>query len=111
LLRRGARISFGLYASPAYRAKMNAGDTPAFIGFDEESDFIAEVAWLARQFGDRRFSFRANRQTTQAAAARAGNIRIYHICRKQDLDDWSRGRGAEVRAGGVGRCGLFTSCW
>ena len=70
--RRVARISFGLYASPAYRDKIDAGNRPAFIGFDEESDFIAEAAWLARQFGDRRFSFRTNSQTTQAAAARAG---------------------------------------
>jgi DNA-binding transcriptional LysR family regulator len=70
--RRVATITFGLYASPAYRAKLKAGDTPAFIGFDEESDFVAEAAWLARRFGERRFSFRTNSQTTQAAAARAG---------------------------------------
>jgi DNA-binding transcriptional LysR family regulator len=70
--RRVARISFGLYASPAYRDQIDAGNRPAFIGFDEESDFIAEAVWLARQFGDRRFSFRTNSQTTQAAAARAG---------------------------------------
>ena len=69
--RRVARISFGLYASAAYRDKLNAGQTPAFIGFDEESDFIAEAAWLNSQFGDKRFSFRTNSQTTQAAAARA----------------------------------------
>jgi len=43
-----------------------------FIGFDEESDFIAEAKWLASQFGGQRFSFRTNSQTTQAAAARAG---------------------------------------
>jgi DNA-binding transcriptional LysR family regulator len=72
IARRVAKIAFGLYVSPAYRDKMNAGATPAFIGFDEESDFVAEAAWLARQCGDRRFSFRTNSQTTQAAAARAG---------------------------------------
>jgi DNA-binding transcriptional LysR family regulator len=33
---------------------------------------IAETAWFGRHFGDRRFSFRTNSQTTQAAAARAG---------------------------------------
>jgi DNA-binding transcriptional LysR family regulator len=70
--RRVATISFGLYASPGYRDKLNAGQPPAFIGFDQESDFIAEAKWLARQFGDQRFSFRTNSQTTQAAAARAG---------------------------------------
>src|SRR5215467_3589052 len=70
--RRLATITFGLYASAAYRDKLKAGQTPAFIGFDGESDFIAEAAWLAREFGSCRFSFRTNSQTTQAAAARAG---------------------------------------
>src|SRR5262249_11950873 len=70
--RRVAKITFGLYASPPYREKLKAGQTPTFIGFDEASDFIEEAKWLARQFGDRRFSCRTNSQTTQAAAARAG---------------------------------------
>ena len=70
--RRVATLTFGLYASSSYRDKLKAGQPPTFIGFDEESDFIAEARWLAHQFGDRRFSFRTNSQTTQAAAARAG---------------------------------------
>jgi DNA-binding transcriptional LysR family regulator len=70
--RRLATITFGLYASAAYRDKLKAGQTPAFIGFDQGSDFIAEARWMASQFGSRRFSFRTNSQTTQAAAARAG---------------------------------------
>ncbi|MGZ5703252.1 MAG: LysR family transcriptional regulator [Burkholderiales bacterium] len=70
--RRVARITLGFYASPAYRERLKAGATPAFIGYDEESDFIAEATWLARRFADERFSFRTNSQTTQAAAARAG---------------------------------------
>ena len=71
--RRLATITFGLYASAAYRDKLKAGQTPAFIGFDEGSDFIAEAKWMASQFGSRRFSFRTSSQTTQAAAARAGH--------------------------------------
>lgn len=70
--RRVARITFSLYASPACRDRLKAGDTPVFVGFDEESDFVAEAAWLTRRFGNRRFSFRTPSQTTQAAAARAG---------------------------------------
>ena len=70
--RRVATITFGLYASPACREKLKAGQTPTFIGFDKESDFIEEAKWMAWQFGDRRFSFRTNSQTTQAVAARAG---------------------------------------
>jgi len=70
--RRLATITFGLYASPAYRDKIKAGQAPALIGFDVDSDFIAEARWMATQFGSRRFSFRTNSHTTQAAAARAG---------------------------------------
>lgn len=71
MARKVAKIAFGLYASPAYRAKTGAGEF-AFIGYDDESDFIAEAGWLARRFADSRFSFRTNSQSAQAAAARAG---------------------------------------
>lgn len=70
--RRVAKIAFGLYASPAYRDQLDAGQTPRLIGYDEDSDFIFEAAWLARQFQHMRFVFRTNSQTSQAAAARAG---------------------------------------
>src|SRR3954470_14336198 len=53
--RRVAKIAFGLYASPGYRDRMKAGHRPAFIGYDDESDFIAEAAWLASRFEDSRF--------------------------------------------------------
>ena len=72
IARRVATIGFALYASPGYRDKIAGGAAPAFIGFDDESDFIAEAAWLAQQFGERRFSLWTSSQTTQAAAARAG---------------------------------------
>jgi DNA-binding transcriptional LysR family regulator len=72
IARRVARLAFGLYASRDYRDKLKTGEPPVFIGFDENSEFVAEAAWLKRQFGDRRFSFRTSSQTTQAAAARAG---------------------------------------
>jgi DNA-binding transcriptional LysR family regulator len=72
LARRVATITFGLYTSASYHEKLKTGQPPTFVGFDQESDFIAEAGWLARQFGDRRFSFRTSSQTTQAAAARAG---------------------------------------
>ena len=72
MARRLATIAFGLYASPAYRDTLKAGSRPAFAGFDADTGAVAEAAWLTRQFGDARFSFRANNQTSQAAAARAG---------------------------------------
>ena len=72
MARRLATIAFGLYASPAYRDKLKTGSRPAFVGFDADTDAVAEAAWLTRQFGDARVSFRANNQMSQAAAARAG---------------------------------------
>jgi DNA-binding transcriptional LysR family regulator len=72
IARRVATIGFGLYASPGYRDKIDDGAAPTFIGFDDESDFVAEAAWLGQQFGERRFALRTSSQTTQAAAARAG---------------------------------------
>ncbi|WOJ90261.1 LysR family transcriptional regulator [Methylocapsa polymorpha] len=70
--RRVARIGFAFYASPKYRDRIAGGETPALIGYDEDSAFIAEATWMARRFGDARFSFRSNSQVSQAAAARAG---------------------------------------
>jgi DNA-binding transcriptional LysR family regulator len=72
IARRVARLGFGFYVSKAYGKRLRAGETPAFIGFDDEGGFIAEAAWLSQQFGDKRFSFRTNSQAAQAAAARAG---------------------------------------
>ena len=70
--RRVAKLTFGLYASPDYRDKLKGGEPRVFIGFDENSEFVAEAQWLERHFGRSRFSFRTSSQTTQAAAARAG---------------------------------------
>ncbi|MGB9364589.1 MAG: LysR family transcriptional regulator [Xanthobacteraceae bacterium] len=72
IARRVATLRFGLYASPAYRDEVKRGKTPEYIGYDEESDFIAEATWLNREFADNRFSFRSSTQTMQAAAARCG---------------------------------------
>jgi DNA-binding transcriptional LysR family regulator len=67
-----ATISFGLYASPAYRDKIVSGQRASFIGYDRDSDFKFEAAWLTRQFPGGRVAFRADGQMSQAAAARAG---------------------------------------
>ena len=72
IARRLATVGFALYASPAYKAKLDSGEAPLVIGYDPESDFIAEAAWLARRFPDQRFSFRSNSQISQTVAARAG---------------------------------------
>ncbi|WP_026606999.1 LysR family transcriptional regulator [Methylocapsa acidiphila] len=72
IAQRVASAGFAFYASPQYRERLAAGEPPSLIGYDEESGFSAEAAWMARRFGDARFSFRSNSQASQAAAARAG---------------------------------------
>ena len=70
--RRVAKISFGFYASSAYRDQLAKGKVPELIGYDADSDFIFEAAWLAREYPHMRFVFRTNSQISQAVAARAG---------------------------------------
>jgi len=65
IARRLGTVGYGLYASPAYARKVASG------GYDPESDFIAEAAWIVRRFPDQRFAFRSNSQVSQATAARA----------------------------------------
>ena len=46
--RRVARITFGLYTSPAYRDKLKAGEAPTFIGFDRRAtSFPKPRGWPA----------------------------------------------------------------
>jgi DNA-binding transcriptional LysR family regulator len=70
--RRVGTISFGLYVTSRLHEKEHAADQLPLIGFDKESSSIAEAEWLEQHFPNRRFSFRVNSQTGQAAAARAG---------------------------------------
>jgi DNA-binding transcriptional LysR family regulator len=72
IARRVAAIAYGLYASPAYRNKLETGQAAAFIGYNRDNDFMFEASWLTRQFPAARFVFRSNSPTSQAAAARAG---------------------------------------
>lgn len=72
LARRVGRIAFAFYAAPAIRKALVRGQSPYMIGYDDDSDFVAEAKWLDQHFRDRRFAFRSNSQTSQAAAARAG---------------------------------------
>jgi len=72
IARRMGTIHFAFYASLAYRRKLSSGVTALLVGYDEDSDFVPEAAWLNRRFSDRRFAFRANTHPSQAAAARAG---------------------------------------
>lgn len=65
-------VGFGFYASSSYLADLAAGGRLQFVGFDPDSDFIPEAAWMKREFPGQRVAFRSNSQSAQAAAARAG---------------------------------------
>jgi DNA-binding transcriptional LysR family regulator len=65
-------VGYGFYASPAYLAELAADAPLQFVGFDPDSDFVLEAAWMKREFPGQRVAFRSNSQTAQAAAARAG---------------------------------------
>jgi DNA-binding transcriptional LysR family regulator len=71
LTRRIAVLRYALYASPAYLARIEAGETPVFIGFDQDSE-VPEAAWAKRAFSGHRLVLCSNSQTSQAAAARGG---------------------------------------
>ncbi|CAN7529595.1 LysR family transcriptional regulator [Rhizobium sp. LjRoot30] len=72
LTRRVATLAYGFYASASYAARVTAGETPVFIGFDAESDAVPEAAWLKRKFSGRRFGMRSNSPMAHAAIAASG---------------------------------------
>lgn len=72
LARRLSSVAFSFYASRGYAKTLGKNSSPAMIGFDDENEFIADAAWLNREFPQSRFVVRTNSQATQAAAARAG---------------------------------------
>jgi DNA-binding transcriptional LysR family regulator len=72
LARRLVRVGYGFYATRAWRERLDAGHAPLLVGFDEAGAQFPEAQWLARRFRGARIGLRANYQTGQIAAARAG---------------------------------------
>lgn len=72
LARKVATVGFGFYAARGIARAVAKGERPPIIAFDEDSQFVADAAWLTREFAGTRVTVRANSQTSQAAAARAG---------------------------------------
>ena len=70
--RRVATLSFGFFGTEHRAAQAATGQLPPLIGFDEDSNFIAQAQWLAQCFPNCRFAFRSNSWIAQAHAARAG---------------------------------------
>jgi DNA-binding transcriptional LysR family regulator len=65
-------VGYGFYAASAYLAELADGAPLQFVGFDPDSHFVLEAAWMKQVFPGQRIAFRSNSQTAQAAAARAG---------------------------------------
>jgi DNA-binding transcriptional LysR family regulator len=70
--RRVAWVGYGYYGTPEWRDRLQVGATPMLIGFDEAGAPFPEARWLAQRFKGLRVGIRANYQTGQIAAARAG---------------------------------------
>lgn len=70
--RKIGEIGYGFYAAPSYLAELAADAPLQFVGFDPDSEFVMEAAWMKREFPGQRIAFRSNSQASQAAAARAG---------------------------------------
>jgi DNA-binding transcriptional LysR family regulator len=72
LARRIATLDYGCYASPDYKQRVDCGEPPVFIAFDDAHDYVPEAAWAAKFLTGRHVALRANSQAAQAAAARGG---------------------------------------
>ena len=72
ITRRIATLQYGFYASPEYAANLATGAQPAFIAFDDASEYVPEAAWAKRFMSGKRVTLHSNSQTAQAAAARSG---------------------------------------
>jgi DNA-binding transcriptional LysR family regulator len=72
LTRRVTTLEYAFYAAPEYLRRLDSGEQPVFIAFDDASDYVPEAAWSQRFLSRRRVLLRANSQLSQALAARAG---------------------------------------
>ncbi len=70
--RRVATVRYGFYGSPERLADWRRGRAVPLIGYDLDSDFVAEGNWLNREFADHPFALRVNSNIAQANAAAAG---------------------------------------
>jgi len=71
-IRRIATLTYGFYAHTSYCARVEAGETPVFIGFDDDNASLPEAEWAARHLSNDRFVMRSNSHLSQAAFASGG---------------------------------------
>jgi len=70
--RRVVNMAYRFYATAAWRGRIERGQAPRFVGFDEAGAEFPEALWLAQQFEDPSLALRCNSLTGQIAAVRAG---------------------------------------
>lgn len=66
------KMAFGFYGAPAQCEKVQRGEPPVFVSFNEESADMPGTSWLVQQFPHSRISLRAENHILQAIAARDG---------------------------------------
>ncbi len=64
-------FGYGFYASVEWRRRINEGEAPVFVGFDEARTYIPDAVWLAQHFPRARVALRTSDQVAQAVAAKA----------------------------------------
>jgi molybdate transport repressor ModE-like protein len=66
------RMAFGFYGAAAQCERVERGEPPVFVSFNEESADMPGTSWLTQQFPHSRVSLRAENHILQAIAARDG---------------------------------------
>jgi molybdate transport repressor ModE-like protein len=72
IAKRLGSMAYGFYGAPPVCQRVEDGEPPVFVGFDEVNADIPDASWLAREYPQARVAFRANNQVAQATAARSG---------------------------------------
>ncbi|WP_250866777.1 LysR family transcriptional regulator [Caballeronia sp. INSB1] len=67
------KIGYGFYANSDWKTRLEQGEAPVLVGFDEANADISDAAWLAQQYPRARVAFRTSNQFAQAAAVRGGS--------------------------------------
>ncbi|WP_087002623.1 LysR family transcriptional regulator [Rhizobium sullae] len=70
--KRVATIGYAFYASKAAAETVDESGPARLIGFDLDTDGVAEARWLETRFGRDAFTFRSSSNIVQASAAAAG---------------------------------------
>lgn len=65
-------MAFGFYGATAQCERVERGEPPVFVSFNEESADMPGTSWLAQHFPRSRVSLRAENHILQAIAARDG---------------------------------------